>query len=120
AGAANVSRASLYRLLAAEGGIRAVLLKRRLDKALSLMLADHKGERSQAEIAKCCGFGGTSQFGRAFRARFGMPPRPDLPPGRPQDLAWPEGRLVADGFDPDAFLWRQPGLNELKTSSGPD
>jgi AraC-like DNA-binding protein len=31
--AAYVSRASLYRLLAAEGGIRAVLLKHRLDEA---------------------------------------------------------------------------------------
>src|SRR5262249_19763330 len=34
--AANISRASLYRLLAAEGGTRAVLLKRRLDEALRL------------------------------------------------------------------------------------
>ena len=40
ANAANLSRASLYRLLAAEGGIRAVLLKRRLDQALRLMLED--------------------------------------------------------------------------------
>src|SRR5262245_32558017 len=46
ANAANLSRASLYRLLAAEGGIRAVLPKRRLDEALRLMLADNKNERS--------------------------------------------------------------------------
>src|SRR5262249_50789585 len=65
ADAANLSRASLYRLLAAEGGIRAVLLKRRLDEALRLLLADGQGERSLKEIAKCCGFGGTSQFNRA-------------------------------------------------------
>ena len=75
ADAAHLSRASLYRLLAAEGGIRAVLSKRRLDEALRLMLADNKDERSLKEIAKCCGFGGTSQFSRAFRARFGVPPR---------------------------------------------
>src|SRR5262245_6716972 len=56
---AHVSRASLYRLLAAEGGIRAVLLKRRLDEALRLMLADDKDERSLKDIARCCGFGGT-------------------------------------------------------------
>ena len=56
AAAANVSRASLYRPLAAEGGIRAVLLKRRLDAALRLMLADNKDERSLAEIATRCGF----------------------------------------------------------------
>jgi AraC-like DNA-binding protein len=63
------------RLLAAEGGIRAVLLKRRLDGALRLMLAANKEERSLTDIARCCGLGGTSQFRRAFRARFGMPPR---------------------------------------------
>src|SRR5260370_28987939 len=37
ADATNVSRASLYRLLAAEGGIRAVLLKPRLEQALPNM-----------------------------------------------------------------------------------
>ena len=75
ADAANLSRASLYRLLAAEGGIRAVLVKRRLDEALRLLLADSKDEPSLTEVAKRCGFGGTSQFSRAFRARFGLPPR---------------------------------------------
>ena len=112
ADAANVSRASLYRLLAAEGGIRAVLLKRRLDEALRLMLADNKDERSLTDIAKCCGFGGTSQFSRAFRARFGMPPRQYLALVRQQDLDWHEARLIADGFDQDAFLWRQQGLSK--------
>jgi AraC-like DNA-binding protein len=51
------------------------LLKRRLDEALRLMLAANKEERSLTDIARCCGLGGTSQFRRAFRARFGMPPR---------------------------------------------
>ena len=120
ADAANVSRASLYRLLAAEGGIRAVLLKRRLDQALRLMLADNKDERSLTDIAKRCGFGGTSQFSRAFRARFGVPPRQYLALVRQQDLDWHEARLMADGFDQDAFLWRQQGLSGSKQSSGPD
>ena len=39
------------------------------------MLADNKDERSLTDIARCCGLGGTSQLSRAFRARFGMPPR---------------------------------------------
>ncbi len=109
ADATNVSRASLYRLLAAEGGIRAVLLKRRLDQALRLMLADNKDERSLTDIGKCCGFGGTSQFSRAFRARFGASPRQYLALVRQQDLDWLEARLIADGFDRDTFtnLWRQ-------------
>ena len=112
ADAANLSRASLYRLLAAEGGIRTVLLKRRLDEALRLMLADNKDERSLKEIVKRCGFGGTSQFSRAFRARFGVPPRQYRALVRQQDLDWHEARLVADGFDQDALLWRQQGLSK--------
>jgi AraC-like DNA-binding protein len=114
ADAANLSRASLYRLLAAEGGVRAVLLKRRLDQALRLMLEDNKDERSLKEVAKSCGFGGTSQFTRAFRACFGAPPRQYRALVRQQDLDWHEARLMADGFDQDTFLWRQRGLSGPK------
>jgi AraC-like DNA-binding protein len=110
--AANLSRASLYRLLAAEGGIRTVLVKRRLDQALQLMLTDNADERSLADIAKRCGFGGMSQFSRAFRTRFGAPPRQYRALVRQQDLDWHEARLVADGFDKDALLWRQQGLSK--------
>jgi AraC-like DNA-binding protein len=120
ADAANVSRASLYRLLAAEGGIRAVLLTRRLDEALRLLLADNKDEHSLTEVAKRCGFGGKSQFSRAFRARFSLPPRQYRALVRQQDIDWHEARLRADGFDQDSFLWRQRGLTGPKQSSGAD
>jgi methylphosphotriester-DNA--protein-cysteine methyltransferase len=119
ADAANLSRASLYRLLAAEGGIRAVLLKRRLDKALRLMLEDDKDDRSLKEIVTRCGFGGISQFSRAFRARFGVSPRQYRTLVRRQDLDWHEARLMADGFDQDSMLWRHRGLIGSKESSGP-
>lgn len=118
ADAANVSRASLYRLLAAEGGVRAVLLTRRLDHAMRLMLADDKDERSLTDISRRCGFGGTSQFSRAFRARFGAAPRQYLALVRQQDLDWHEARLIADGFDQEAFLWRHRGLVGPKQSGG--
>jgi AraC-like DNA-binding protein len=116
ADAANMSRASLYRLLAAEGGIRIVLMKRRLDKALRLMLADNENERSLMHVAKDCGFAGVSQFSRAFHARFGAPPRQYLALVRQQDLAWHESRLMTDGFEPDILLWRQLGLRESPAS----
>jgi AraC-like DNA-binding protein len=106
---AHVSRASLYRLLAAEGGIRTVLLKRRLDEALRLMLADDKDEHALKEIADRCGFGGTSQFTRAFRARFGLPPRQYRALVREQDRDWHQARLMADGFGQDSLFWRQQG-----------
>jgi AraC-like DNA-binding protein len=120
ADAANISRASLYRLLSAEGGIRAVLLKRRLDEALRLLLTDNRDERSLKEVAKCCGFAGTSQFTRAFRARFGAPPGQYRALVRQQDIDWHEARLIADGFDQNAFLWRQQGLSGSKQSDTPD
>jgi hypothetical protein len=63
---------------------------------------------------------GTSQFSRAFRARFGVPPRQYLMLVRQQDLDWHEARLIADGFDQDAFLWRQQGLSGSKQCSSPD
>jgi AraC-like DNA-binding protein len=119
ADAANLSRASLYRLFAAEGGIRAVLLKRRLDEALRLMLEDNEDERSLKQIVKCCGFGGTSQFIRVFRARFGAPPRQYCALVRQQDLDWHEARLVADGFDRNSLLWRQKQLNGSNEFSDP-
>ena len=78
------------------------------------MLADGNDERALTEIAKSCGFGGTSQFSRSFRMRFGMPPRQYLALVRQQDLDWHEARLVADGFDKDALLWRQQELRGSK------
>lgn len=120
AAALSLSRASLYRLLAVEGGIRAVLLKRRLDEALRLMLTNGESERSLTDIAEACGFGGASQLSRAFRARFGAPPRQYRVLVRQQDLDWQEVRFRADGFDPDYLLWRPRGLNGSKLSVEPD
>jgi hypothetical protein len=49
-----------------------------------------------------------------------MPPRQYLALVRQQDLDWHEARLIADGFDQDAFLWRQQGLSGSKPFSGLD
>ncbi len=114
ADAAKLSRASLYRLLAAEGGIRAVLLRRRLDETLRLMLTDNNDERSLTDIAKACGFGGMTQFSRAFRARFGAPPRQYRALVRQQDREWHEARLKADGFDGDLLFWRQQRVEQIE------
>jgi AraC-like DNA-binding protein len=116
---AHVSRASLYRLVAAEGGIRGVLLKRRLDEALRLLLAGNKDGNSLKEIAACCGFGGTSQLSRAFRARFGHPPLQYRALVRQQDLDWQQARLRADGFEQDSLFWRQQRSNGSNKPKGP-
>ena len=118
ADAAHLSRASLYRLLAAEGGVRAVLLQRRLDQALRLLLADNNSEHSLTDVAKRCGFGGASQFSRAFRARFGLPPRQYRTLVRQQDREWHEARLKVDGFGRNSLFWRNE--SEPKESGVPD
>ncbi len=114
ANGAHVSRASLYRLMAAEGGIREVLRKRRLDEALRILLADNTDEHSLADVARRCGFGGMSQFSRAFRARFGLPPRQYRALVRQQEHDWHEARLKADGFDRDSLARRHQELDESK------
>jgi AraC-like DNA-binding protein len=115
--AVHVSRASLYRLLAAQGGIRTVLLKRRLDEALRLLLADKNDDPSLKDIVKCCGFGGASQFSRAFRARFGTPPVQYRELVRQQDHDWHQARLRADGFERDSVFWRSQELSGLSPSN---
>jgi AraC-like DNA-binding protein len=116
ADAVNFSRASLYRLLAGEGGIRAVLLKRRLDASLRLMLTAEETDRSLNDIATCCGFAGASQFSRAFRARFGASPKQFRTLVHRQDLGWHQARFVADGFDRAPTLWRERRLRVSKQS----
>jgi hypothetical protein len=71
-------------------------------------------ERSLMNIARCCGLGGTSRLSRAFRARFGLPPRQYLVPVRQQDLDWHEARLITDGFDQDAFYGGNRGWAPLR------
>ena len=120
ADAVHLSRASLYRLLAEEGGIRAVLLQRRLDQALRLLLADNGDEYSLTDVAKCCGFAGASQFSRAFRARFGLPPQQYRALVRQQDREWHEARLRVDGFGEGSSFWQHRGLTGSKQSSALD
>lgn len=71
--ATNTSRASLYRAFDNQGGVMNFVLNRRLDRARRL-LNDRTDKRSIAAIAIACGFRDASEFGRAFRRRFGMAP----------------------------------------------
>lgn len=103
---AHLSRSSLYRLLVAEGGIRAMLLRRRLEQALRLLLADSKDEYALTEVAERCGFASASQFSRAFRARFGLPPRQYRALVRQQDRDWYDARLREDSFGDEPAAWK--------------
>ena len=70
----RVSRAHLYRMFAGDGGVARVVRERRLDAAFRELVRPDASSRSISEIAYRLGFSGSTQFLRAFRARFGMTP----------------------------------------------
>ena len=70
----RVSRAHLYRMFAADGGVARVVRERRLDASYRELVSPAAPIRSITEIAYQLGFSGSAQFLRAFRARFGMTP----------------------------------------------
>ncbi|VVE90498.1 helix-turn-helix domain-containing protein [Pandoraea bronchicola] len=71
----RVSRAHLYRIFAADGGIASAIRDRRLDAAYSaLVLGSSRRDQSITRLAHELSFSGSNHFLRAFRARFGMTP----------------------------------------------
>ncbi|HWB50246.1 MAG TPA: helix-turn-helix domain-containing protein [Stellaceae bacterium] len=93
----RMSRATLYRLFADDGGVAAYILGRRLDRCRALLAAASGGERTIGDIAFSHGFASEAHFSRAFRRRFGLTPRDARGAGRdlPRD---PRGaaEVIAD------------------------
>lgn len=70
----RVSRASLYRLFGADGGLARYVQDQRLNRALRLLISpDARGKRL-IDLAVDLQFSGDSTFVRAFRRQFGMTP----------------------------------------------
>jgi AraC-like DNA-binding protein len=70
----GVSRSSLNRALAADGGVTAYVRLRRLD-AIRVLLENAAERRSIADIAYGFGFVSDAHFSRSFRQHFGYSPR---------------------------------------------
>ena len=72
----GMSRATLYREFAGEGGVRAYIRERRLMAALRLLTRlSPKGRRPRvSSVAYAVGFEDEKSFSRAFRSRFGFLP----------------------------------------------
>jgi AraC-like DNA-binding protein len=68
----HVSRANLYRIFEADGGVASVIRNRRLDAALRELSGPRR--RSITDLSLDLGFSSSSQFARAFRARFNCTP----------------------------------------------
>ena len=69
----QVSRATLYRMFGAEGGLARYIRRCRLQEASVILV--RIPERPIIEIAYAAGFRSASDFSRAFRRAHGMTPR---------------------------------------------
>jgi AraC-like DNA-binding protein len=75
ANALHISRSTLYAALPAENdGIAAEIRRQRLAHAHTILI-DPTNSQSIAEIAASVGMPNAAQFSRAFRQRYGLPPR---------------------------------------------
>lgn len=70
----QVSRTHLYRMLEDDGGVVSVIRNRRLDAALRELSKRNPAARSITALSHDLGFSGSSQFTRAFRAKFDCTP----------------------------------------------
>lgn len=75
AGAFRLSRASLYRLFDADGGVNAYIQGRRLDRCFDELARSKGSGLSIAELAYRYAYSNESTFSRAFRRRFSLSPR---------------------------------------------
>jgi AraC-like DNA-binding protein len=70
----NLSRASVYRLFVADGGVRRYIQQRRLERARLEVVAPRQHHRTIADIGKAAGYAHVQDFVRAFREQFGISP----------------------------------------------
>lgn len=70
----GLSRASLYRLFEADGGLAHFVQKCRLERAFAALITPSQRHRALLDIALECGFENEGSFIRAFRRTFDMTP----------------------------------------------
>jgi AraC-like DNA-binding protein len=70
----GISRASLYRLFEADGGLAHYMQEQRLNRALMLLVSPDSQGRRLIDLAVDLQFSSDSTFVRAFRRQFGVTP----------------------------------------------
>jgi AraC-like DNA-binding protein len=103
---ARLSRATLYRLFSAHGGVHEHIRRRRLGACFRTISSPEHRHRGIFEIALDFGFSSPSHFSTLFRRHFGIAPR-EL-----RDAALPDGGNLAplpstgsDGEDAVRQMW---------------
>ena len=84
---AATSRSRLYRLFENEGGVAHYIQRQRLSESFTL-LSDATNLVPVAKIAEALCFTDASSFSRAFRRRFGAPPRDSLRTPMTRSFPW--------------------------------
>lgn len=70
----NASRATLYRALEPDGGVRQMILSVRLEHARQLLRSQRHTRGLVEDVSYSCGFKSAEQFSRAFKARYQITP----------------------------------------------
>jgi len=98
AASSRISLSYLYSLFSDDDTTVAQFLQvKRLQRAYELLVADHKGHRTVAEVAYEVGFKNVSHFSRTFSRQFRMAPRDVRQPARSADRAAAAGRRESIG-----------------------
>lgn len=90
----NVSRAHLYRVFREDGGVAALIRRRRLELAYVWLTDPDQASASIERIGLQLGFGSVTQFARAFRHHYGVPPGRARAEGRRLQPASPLSRYL--------------------------
>ncbi|WP_062204237.1 helix-turn-helix domain-containing protein [Aureimonas sp. AU12] len=107
--ALSLSRATLYRVLALDGGVADFIRLRRLTRAFELLSDPNPTIRTARGVAAAVGFSSESQFSHAFRRCF------DMTPGELRALAR-HGDGPAVSLDRHVRGWLA-GLREMSTGA---
>jgi AraC-like DNA-binding protein len=107
----GLSRATVYRLFEADGGLVSYVQRRRLLRAFDTLVMGRGARRRILDIAVDCHFASDATFNRAFRREFGITPgelRAHANPRIAQASRWPhhQGNSV-----PDILTW----IRELRS-----
>lgn len=96
AGAAGVSRATLYRAFDSKGGVNRYVQDRRLHHARLALRRRPTLKATITDIAHDFGFSSLTHFSRLFQARYGYRPSEVEPARAPQDMSASAGPIRHD------------------------